>query len=582
MESENKKTLEEALADLEARKAAVTEWKREHGPALEAAMAKNDALNTRVAALSQKDRRQVLDAAGMKHVSAAPAPLEHIRGSGYSPPNKPPEPIDWEHWGFMRDCDVSLWEAVALSLNVNPDAVRMDKAGEDFNKRLRLAVAHGDSGSLPLTAHYPNQPVSPVILAKFAAWAVKLNIANMPPELVAIAAQPQASNVNVPEPQAAIMENGSAAERQTAENRDGIRGLNEEYESLAKLIEPYADGPFDELPEGLGERVASAFSPVAHWDDLTPNRRRLLARQRDNHNDPTNRPEMEYDLTLFDEIEKTKTEITNLELLNNRTPSDARIKREDLNALGGRLGKLIRLQTLPPFLVKDWTTLTNDALAEVVAANTAQAIQPQAAPDGTESASGGVEPANQNDTANRLRRRLLSEIIWKTEPEITKWEKMNAGGIPSEALVIQNQLALHRDRREKLETLFENPAVLLKDLKTLTDADLDKAILDAAHDVIESASGGVESAKAGPGWRPKTSIERAPGYRWPLFQVLKAAYIAGQPCPKARDVLNTWELNPPSDVQVMSDGVKYNDSLGNPKEANLKAIQQAIKGLLES
>ncbi len=102
----------------------------------------------------------------------------------------------------------------------------------------------------------------------------------------------------------------------------------------------------------------------------------------------------------------------------------------------------------------------------------------------------------------------------------------------------------------------------------------------AAPVVAVGVSGGVER-DAGPGWSLKTSIERAPGYRWPLYQALKTAYIAGQPCPKARDVLDTWKLNPPPDVQVMPDGVKYDDGLGNQKEANLKAIQQAIKNLLK-
>ena len=83
------------------------------------------------------------------------------------------------------------------------------------------------------------------------------------------------------------------------------------------------------------------------------------------------------------------------------------------------------------------------------------------------------------------------------------------------------------------------------------------------------------------GWRVKTSIKRAPGYRWPLYQALRAAHTAGLPCPKARDVLEAWRSAPPPAVQVMSDGLKYDDGLGNPKEANLKAIQQAINGLLE-
>jgi hypothetical protein len=81
-------------------------------------------------------------------------------------------------------------------------------------------------------------------------------------------------------------------------------------------------------------------------------------------------------------------------------------------------------------------------------------------------------------------------------------------------------------------------------------------------------------------WSLKTSIQRAPGYRWPLYQTLQAAHIAGLPCPKARDVLDSWSLNPPPELQVMPDGVKYNSQLGKPKEADLKAIGQAIKNLL--
>ena len=98
--------------------------------------------------------------------------------------------------------------------------------------------------------------------------------------------------------------------------------------------------------------------------------------------------------------------------------------------------------------------------------------------------------------------------------------------------------------------------------------------------VAVSASGGVKPA-AVPTWSLKTSMQRAPGYRWPLYQFLKAAQAAGMSCPKARDVLEGWKLNTPPELQVMTDGVKYSDGVGNTKEANLKAIQQAIKGLLQ-
>ncbi|MGU3628718.1 hypothetical protein [Comamonas sp. C24C] len=89
-----------------------------------------------------------------------------------------------------------------------------------------------------------------------------------------------------------------------------------------------------------------------------------------------------------------------------------------------------------------------------------------------------------------------------------------------------------------------------------------------------------KEAVQGPGWMLKSPV-RFPGYRKPLYDLLKAAYAAGEPCPKARDVLDKWKINPPLDLEIMSDGLKYDDAQGKHKEADLKAIQQAIKGLTE-
>ena len=102
----------------------------------------------------------------------------------------------------------------------------------------------------------------------------------------------------------------------------------------------------------------------------------------------------------------------------------------------------------------------------------------------------------------------------------------------------------------------------------------------AAPVVAAGASGDVGADKAGPGWSLKTAIQRYPSYRWPLCQFLKAAHMAGQPCPKARDVVDAWASKPPPNVQVMSDGIKYDSGSGKKKEADLKAIQQAIEYLL--
>lgn len=86
---------------------------------------------------------------------------------------------------------------------------------------------------------------------------------------------------------------------------------------------------------------------------------------------------------------------------------------------------------------------------------------------------------------------------------------------------------------------------------------------------------------ATPAWSLITSLARSPGYRWPLYQFLKAAHAAGKPCPKAREVLEGWKSNTPPELEVMTDGVKYSDAQGSTKEADLKAIQQSIKGLLK-
>jgi len=71
--------------------------------------------------------------------------------------------------------------------------------------------------------------------------------------------------------------------------------------------------------------------------------------------------------------------------------------------------------------------------------------------------------------------------------------------------------------------------------------------------------------------------ERFQGYGKPLYDLLKAAHIAGQPCPKARDVLDAWKLkHPPEVFEVTNEGLKYYDAKGNPKPADLEAIRKRI------
>lgn len=100
-------------------------------------------------------------------------------------------------------------------------------------------------------------------------------------------------------------------------------------------------------------------------------------------------------------------------------------------------------------------------------------------------------------------------------------------------------------------------------------------------DGVESGESAREIGEPGasplPPWivnRPK----RYTGYNRPLHALLTAAHREGKPCPTARDVVDTWRINKPLEIeQVLPDSFDYYDSKGNTKPANLAAIRGAIK-----
>ena len=205
------KSLEDALAELEAKKAQTAEYLAKHAPEIEAATVKRNALNAKLAALSQKERREVLNAAGLNHVSAAPPPIEPIRSS-YTASKTPSALsfIDWRYWRHMPE--VKQWEACALSLNINPENMKHRPQGwmtgpgsgpifadgsfpgktaqVEFNKRLRLL-----SASLHTSAFFTavnnlvvsGRHLATINLREFALWGLHVEFDDMPPELVAMA-----------------------------------------------------------------------------------------------------------------------------------------------------------------------------------------------------------------------------------------------------------------------------------------------------------------------------------------------------------------------------------------------------------
>lgn len=206
----DKKTIEDALAEMEANIAKTAESQAKQLPELEAEIAKQNAFSLRMAALSQSQRRQVLDAAGMRHISAAPPPITPLNASGHSHPSKRQlqAPIDWRYWRHMPE--VKQWEACALSLNIEPSSMKhsnhawmsgpgsapiftsasfpSDAVKTEFDKRLRLLGASLFKSGFFTTANklvVGGRHLATINLEQFARWGLHVEF-EMPPELVGI------------------------------------------------------------------------------------------------------------------------------------------------------------------------------------------------------------------------------------------------------------------------------------------------------------------------------------------------------------------------------------------------------------
>ena len=162
--------------------------------------------------------------------------------------------------------EVKLCEAVALSLNLNPDALPWDRfdgkfeAGAEFDSRLRITVSHASSSSLRVLAYTGTAHNSPVNLRVFAIWAAGI-WKDLPIEIQAIA-QAAAPIAPVTEIKAALGLPAPVVEatisRLSARRVDALAGLIEDAE----------------LTIGAGADVASISTTLFQWaiDDKKPGR----------------------------------------------------------------------------------------------------------------------------------------------------------------------------------------------------------------------------------------------------------------------------------------------------------------------
>jgi hypothetical protein len=190
--------LEKALAESEARKKAAAEMAAKSAPHLE----RLTALHAQLQALPQSERREVLDAIGLHKVSAAPPPITRLRGGGFvGRPAPQRQPARWALW--LTIPRVALWQAVLLSLGIEPDdSLEAEACGrvpdeplsfnrlsrEFFFRRVDCLRALSTEGPIrPQGSLYVGMlqsPRCPVLLAEVAAFLARIG-ATVPIEMQA-------------------------------------------------------------------------------------------------------------------------------------------------------------------------------------------------------------------------------------------------------------------------------------------------------------------------------------------------------------------------------------------------------------
>jgi hypothetical protein len=175
--------IERALRDHEERKKAAAELAAQHAPDAE----RLKALQAQIDALPPHERRAVLNAAGMHNVSAAPKPITPIRGGGFiATPS--PQSVRWAVWRALPHAQ--LWQAVALSLNLEPIQTMLDHVRRAPSRHFRpglpaeyfdrLAVcqrALSTTGPIkpqgPLYSGMLKNPQCDVLVSEVAAFLVR-------------------------------------------------------------------------------------------------------------------------------------------------------------------------------------------------------------------------------------------------------------------------------------------------------------------------------------------------------------------------------------------------------------------------
>jgi len=186
--------------------------------------------------LPQSERRKALDAAGLRHVSAAPAPITPLQGGGFTR-RRPIQQARWQVWRFIPGC--ALWRAVCLSLDIEPSdelaedlqrGPRYSSLPSDFWDRLMVCQANvrmaGPIQPQELYVGAANSPHVPVLLSQVASFLGAAEF-SIPDAMRALAPTAEATNADTrtaTEP-SAIAEQDKPAPLGTPAMADALDGI---------------------------------------------------------------------------------------------------------------------------------------------------------------------------------------------------------------------------------------------------------------------------------------------------------------------------------------------------------------------
>ena len=111
------------------------------------------------------------------------------------------------------------------------------------------------------------------------------------------------------------------------------------FEALTWILEPWFNTSFEELPDSVRERVERDFPPVP-WDALSPEQRRLRARQWDYSHDPATEAEREHWFDFYTRYAELKKQIEQWEGTQANAVSEIVEKERRLETLHGELRRM--------------------------------------------------------------------------------------------------------------------------------------------------------------------------------------------------------------------------------------------------